>query len=79
MGKLLVTYLCIDLLSSRQGVSFQYIVDKEEEALKQFEEETDGNIEINDIFVEEITDEEAQEFLSKEWLFYRIGGIKYVI
>ena len=54
-------YVCIDTIRCTQESCFTYYVNSEEEAMELFEKdnaEEDYRYEINDIFVDELSDEE---------------------
>lgn len=61
--KLFVTFVCFDLLTGSQDKVFQYEVNSEAEAMELFEKEVEalaeageGEYEINETFIEEITE-----------------------
>lgn len=64
--KVRVTYLCYHCITGKQDICYSYIADTEEQALSMFKAEADIELEINDIFIEEMTDEEAEEELERE-------------
>lgn len=63
MKNLLVMYLCFSTYTGQQDVAFTYLVESEEEALRKFHEDGHNEeYEINDIFIDELTEEEAIEY-----------------
>lgn len=64
--KLHITYLCYHCITGKQDIAYSYIVDSEDEAYTRFKAESDPELEINDVFVYEISDKEAKEILEEE-------------
>lgn len=62
----IVTYLCYHCITGKQDIPYTYIANTEEEAYEKFKANADVELEVNDIFINEITDEEAEEIFAKE-------------